>query len=126
MKDKSTPTRLSQREVISVMILEEIDALVEKVETLNKTIDQTETKFNTMINKLEQAGDKYHQSVLIANARLKNEIIEHLKTVSATTIEKRRMDSVSDNRQVPFLNILMVSCLIAALIFIFSLINHLL
>ena len=87
MKNKPTPTtQRSQREVMAAIMLEEIDALVEKVETLNGTIVHTEKKLQDTVKELEGAGDSYHQAVLAANLRSKNEMITYLKTVSATTI----------------------------------------
>jgi len=76
MKNKPTPTtQRSQREVMAAIMLEEIDALVEKVETLNGTIVHTEKKFQDTVKELEGAGDEYHQAVLAANLHHKNEMI---------------------------------------------------
>ena len=79
MKNKPTPTtQRSQREVMAAIMLEEIDALVEKVETLNGTIVHTEKKLQDTVKELEGAGDAYHQAVLAANLHHKNEMIDCL------------------------------------------------
>jgi hypothetical protein len=56
MKNKPTPTpttQRSQREVMAAIMLEEIDALVEKVETLSGTIVHTEKKSRTRSRNLK-------------------------------------------------------------------------
>jgi ABC-type transporter Mla subunit MlaD len=91
MKNKPTPTpttQRSQREVMAAIMLEEIDALVEKVETLSGTIVHTEKKFQDTVKELEGAGDAYHQAVLAANLQHKNEMVAYLRTVSTTSIAK--------------------------------------
>ena len=94
MKNKPTPTtQRSQREVMAAIMLEEIDALVEKVETLSGTIVHTEKKFQDTVKELEGAGDSYHQAVLAANLHHKNEMVAYLRTVStsiAKTTEEQR------------------------------------
>jgi hypothetical protein len=54
MRNKTTPTtQRSQREVMAAIMLEEIDALVEKVETLNGTIVHTEKNSRTRSRNLK-------------------------------------------------------------------------
>jgi membrane-bound inhibitor of C-type lysozyme len=78
----------SQREVMAAIMLEEIDALVDKVETLNGTIIQTEKNFQVTINRLETASDDYHQAVLQANLRSKNEMITYLQNITSISVAK--------------------------------------
>ena len=78
----------SQREVMAAIMLEEIDALVDKVETLNGTIVQTEKNFQVTINRLETASDDYHQAVLKANLRSKNEMITYLQNITNISVAK--------------------------------------
>src|ERR1035437_10381803 len=78
----------SQREVMAAIMLEEIDALVDKVETLNGTIVQTEKNFQVTINRLETASDDYHQAVLKANLRSKNEMINYLQNITNISVAK--------------------------------------
>lgn len=78
----------TQREVMAAIMLEEIDALVEKVEALNVTIVRTEKKFQDTVKELEGAGDAYNQAVLRANLRSKKEMLAYLETITATNIVK--------------------------------------
>jgi hypothetical protein len=122
----------------------EIDTLLNKTEKLTGTINAASENLQVTINRLETASDDYHQAVLTANLRSKNEMITYLKTVSATTIAitideqreivqklireavskeitalKKALAESSANHQVPFLSSwgrIIICCSFTALI----------
>jgi hypothetical protein len=86
--NNSSTTQRSQREVMAAILLEEIDALVEKVETLQGTLVHTEKKFQETVKELEVASDAYHQAVLTANLRSKNEMLTYLQNITSISVAK--------------------------------------
>jgi hypothetical protein len=78
----------THRDVVAALMLEEIDTLLDKVEALTASINGAGDKLQVTINQLETASDTYHQAVLAANLRSKNEMLAYLGTVSKEIIAK--------------------------------------
>ena len=143
MKKTPTPPR-TNRDAFAALVLGEIDTILDKIEALQGNINSASANLQVTIKELEVASDAYHQAVLAANLRSKNEMIAYLKTVSATTIAitieeqreivqklireavskeitalKKALSESSANHRVPFLSSwgrIIICCSLTALI----------
>jgi len=143
-KKPPSPGPRTNKEAVVALMLGEIDTLLDKLGDLKAGIDSATDKHLETIKQLEDASDAYHQAVLTANLRSKNEMLAYLETVSktnvASTAEEQRMvvqalirDAVSNeiialkkvlsetsaNHQIPFKErwgSLLLGCIITAII----------
>ena len=94
-KKPAPPTPRTHKEAVAALMLGEIDTLLDKVEALRGAVVNATDKHLETIKQLETASDAYHQAVLAANLRSKNEMLAYLETVSksnvASTVEEQRV-----------------------------------
>jgi membrane-bound inhibitor of C-type lysozyme len=77
-----------KRDAVTALMFGEIDNLLDKAEKLTGTIDAASENLRVTINRLETASDEYHQAVLTANLRSKNEMITYLQNITSISVAK--------------------------------------
>lgn len=94
-KKPPSPGPRTHKEAVAALMMGEIDALLDKLADIKAEIDTATDKHLETIKQLESASDAYHQAVLTANLRSKNEMLAYLETVSktsvASTVEEQRV-----------------------------------
>lgn len=94
-KKPPSPSPRTQKEAVAALLLGEIDTIIDKLAIVKTDLFNATDKHLETIKQLELASDAYHQAVLAANLRSKNEMLAYLETVSKTnianTIEEQRL-----------------------------------
>lgn len=85
-KKALSPGPRTYKEAVAALMLGEIDTLLDKLGDFKTEIDSATDKHLETVKRLEAASDAYHQAVLAANLRSKNEMLAYLETVSKTNI----------------------------------------
>jgi N-methylhydantoinase B/oxoprolinase/acetone carboxylase alpha subunit len=75
----------SLREAIAAQVLEEVDALVSRVEALQKASD-AESQLKTTIAALNDASDRYRLAVTEFTEQAKTELTEHMQRKAADLV----------------------------------------
>src|ERR1035437_1095289 len=86
LNSRTHPTK--KRDAITAFMFGEIDVLLNKTEKLTETINAASENLQVTINRLETASDDYHQAVLTANLRSKNEMITYLQNITNISVAK--------------------------------------
>lgn len=87
---KDTKSLRTFRDALAAQVLGDIDALLDKVEAVNGSVNAATDKMQHTIKQFEEAGENYNQAVLAANMRSKNEMIAFLQNASISTIAKTK------------------------------------
>jgi ABC-type transporter Mla subunit MlaD len=70
------------REALIAEVLGDMDTLVQRVEALQRAIDEADARLSRTVARLDQATDRYRQTVTAFADQAKSEVQEYVQTVA--------------------------------------------
>lgn len=82
------------REALTAFVLDEVDGLLARVETLSESLASAETRLATTVAALDAAGDKYRMMIQLFTEEAKTETANYLERktseITIKTMEEQR------------------------------------